>query len=176
MRGLSQHFPKSKKDALKRSSPLRKHNSNIPVGVGDARAQHPAAPTAAPNAAGRVFRGSAQLPPRAAQPERLYLAGALAALPLSTPRSRRFLYLLQAEEANLTCRSPLSTINLFGMLVNTRPSARSTSRRPRGAPKPGAHLVQVAANPADLRIGKHTHTSSRPTCYTSEPKNNNGYL
>lgn len=42
--------------------------------------------------------------------------------------------------------------------------------------KPGAHLMQVAANPADLSIGKHTHTSSRPTCYTSQPKNNISYL
>lgn len=79
-----------------------------------------------------------------------------------------------------------STINLLYNIdvmdfVNTQPTnndllhellavQHKTRRLPHAQPSP------VAASPTDLSRGKHTHTSVRPTCYTSKPKNNSSCL
>lgn len=79
-----------------------------------------------------------------------------------------------------------STINLLYNIdvmdfVNTQPTNNDllhellAVQNKTGRP-PHAQSSPVAASPTDLGRGKHTHTSVRPTCYTSKPKNNSNCL
>lgn len=130
-----------------------------------------------------------QLGPTATTQDRTHLAESiLTVLPLSTFHSHHFLFFLRNWRPS--CPAILFSLQIHhqsplqhrccGFCKHTTSEQRFTSwvvgcaeqnRRP-----PHTRPSPVAASPTDLGRGKHTHTSVRPTCYTSKPKNNSSCL